>query len=166
MTTLAEDFDRTVAWDAIGIKEIAAAEDHTEGVTELTPGGHRTTGCWPVGVLLHRRWRNKVASWGLSRDRVATLLLALRTGPDLGDSTWAQVTTAHVPSTVSHDPEEVDSATGHCGRRTRKTDDTLPRCRRQCRLDATIIARQRRRKRRRRRDTPDDGSRDKSHETR
>lgn len=69
MTTLAEDFDRTVAWDAIDVQAIAAFHDHAEGVTELTPGGHllavtkRTTGCWPGGILLHNRWRDNVASW-------------------------------------------------------------------------------------------------------
>lgn len=51
---------------------------------------------------------------GLTRDRIATQLLSLRTDRDLGDSTWVQIATAHVPSTVGHEPEEVGAA-GACG---------------------------------------------------
>lgn len=130
---LAEDFDRAVAWDAIGTQEIAAAHDHTAGVAELTPGEHllavtkRTTGCWPIGILLHKRWRSNVASWGLTRDRIATLLLSLRTGPGLGESTWVQITTAPVPSTVGRDPEAVGAVLqAIAGAQRGTTNDAFP----------------------------------------
>lgn len=114
MLALTRDFDRTTPWDVIGLQEVATPEGHEEGVQELTPGGHliattrRQTGGWPVAIILNRRWKNCVRHWTLQHSRNASVTLQLRTGTSLTDCTTLQFTTAHLPSTMNHDAEELD----------------------------------------------------------
>lgn len=120
MFQLTHEFDRLTTWDSIGLQELMVEHDQEEdGVREVSPGGHliATTKKTPdnlvVGILLYPRWRGMVRKWNLA-SHVATMTLTVRAGAHLGDATTIQHSTAHMPSTMNNDSEQIVALSSSC----------------------------------------------------